>query len=130
MSAESDLERRCLQIVIAIAACVPVVAGAFGLLKGTGFLDLRPNISADSHIRYLSGLLFAIGLAFWASIPHIEKHGGRIALLTAIVFVGGLARLLGLLVEGVPNAGMLFGLLMELIVTPSIWLWQRRVARQ
>lgn len=97
---------------------------------GTGFLDLPANVSADSHIRYLSGLLFGIGVAFWLAVPSIEKHGGRFALLTAIVFAGGLARLLGLFVTGVPNNAMLFGLAMELIVTPAIWMWQRRVARQ
>lgn len=124
------MERRLLQIVIVLAACVPVLAGGHGILAGSGFLDLPPNVSAESHLRYLSGLLFGIGVAFWLTVPSIEKHSGRFALLTAIVFAGGLARLLGLFVTGVPNNAMLFGLAMELVVTPAIWMWQRRVARQ
>ncbi len=124
------MERRLLQIAVVLAACVPVFAGGYGMWKGTGFLDLAPNVSADSHIRYLSGLLFGIGIAFWAAIPHIEQHAARFSLLTAIVFVGGLARLYSLAIDGTPDWGMLFGLLMELIVTPAIWAWQQRVARQ
>ena len=50
-----------------------------------------------NHGRYLSGLLLAIGLAFWASIPAIEKHTARVRRLTALVVVGGLCRLLGVI---------------------------------
>lgn len=123
-------ERRALQIATALAACVPVTAGAWGMWAGTDFLDLPANVSADSHIRYLSGLLFGIGIAFWAAVPAIETHGARFSLLTAIVFAGGLVRLCALVTQGVPNRAMLFGLVMELAVTPAIWAWQRRVARR
>ena len=130
LSSSEAFERRCLQTAVALAGCVPIFAGGYGMWKGTGFLDLGANVSADSHIRYLSGLLFGIGIAFWAAIPDIEKHAARFSLLTAIVFIGGLARLFSLLIDGTPDWGMRFGLLMELIVTPTIWAWQQRVARQ
>lgn len=123
-------ERRALQIATALAACVPVTAGTWGMWAGTDFLDLPTDVSADSHIRYLSGLLFGIGVAFWAAVPDIETHGARFSLLTAIVFVGGLARLFALIAQGVPKWAMLVGLVMELVVTPAIWMWQRRVARR
>jgi hypothetical protein len=48
--------------------------------------------------------------------------------LTAIVFVGGLARLGGVIAVGEPSAPMLFGLAMELVVTPLVCLWQSRIA--
>ncbi len=127
---EIGVERRLLQTVVVLAACIPVLAGGYGILAGSGFLDLPPNVSAESHLRYLSGLLFGIGIAFWLTVPSIEKHSGRFALLTAIVFAGGLARLLGFFVTGIPNNAMIFGLAMELVVTPTIWAWQRRVARR
>ena len=124
------MERRALQVAVAVAACVPVFAGGGGVLSGLNFLELSRNVSADSHVRYLSGLLLGIGVAFWLMVPHIERHGSRFKLLTAIVVIGGLARLLGLALTGVPNIAMLFGLAMELVVTPSLWAWQMRVARQ
>ena len=124
-------EKRLLQIAIAAGSLVPLLAGGFGILSGaamTGF-DAAP-IDLDSHVRYLSGLLLAIGLAFVASIPAVERQGGRIRLLTAIVFAGGLARLYGVLFDGAPGVPMLFGLAMELVVTPALCLWQARVARR
>jgi hypothetical protein len=99
------------------------------VLGAAGFGTVA-DIGIDSHFRYLSGLLFAIGLAFWISIPKIETHGPRIRLLTAIVCVGGLARLLALRDPGKPSALMLFSIFMELFVTPSICVWQNHVANR
>lgn len=123
-------ERRALQIAVALAACVPVFAGGWGVVRAVHFLELARNVSADSHVRYLSGLLLGIGLAFWLMVPRIERHASRFSLLTAIVVIGGLARLLGLVLTGVPSFAMLFGLVMELVVTPLLWGWQQRVARR
>ena len=84
----------------------------------------------DSHFRYLSGLLLGIGLAFWSTIPGIERKGRMFQLLTAIVFIGGLARLYGVLIDGWPGAPMIGGLAMELVVTPLLCLWQALLARR
>ncbi|HEY0570857.1 MAG TPA: DUF4345 domain-containing protein, partial [Enterovirga sp.] len=42
--------------------------------------------------------------------------------------LGGLARLAGLLITGLPSLTMLAALAMELVVTPILCLWQIRVA--
>src|SRR4051812_20483965 len=68
--------------------------------------------------------------SFWSTIPRIKEQTGRFRLLTLIVVVGGLARLLGLLLSGVPSLTMLGGLAMELVVTPLLCLWQTRVANR
>lgn len=123
------MERRLLQIAVATAGLIPVGAGFGGVLYGPQFLELPNSASSWSHIHYLAGLLLAIGLAFWASIPHIEKHRDRFALLTLIVLAGGVARLAGMLALGdAPGKGMIFALVMELIVTPSLCVWQHRIA--
>ena len=57
-----------------------------------------------------------------------KKNGVRATLLSGIVFVGGLARLYGVLVDGWPALPMQLALVMELGVVPLLWLWQRRVA--
>jgi hypothetical protein len=126
-------ERTLLQIAVTVAALVPISAGFAGAVLGASFLGWLDDATfdgraLDSHLRYLSALLFGIGVGFITTVPDIERHRRRFALLTAIVFVGGLARLAGLAVSGVPHRGMLFGLGMELIVTPLLWAWQRRVA--
>ena len=88
------------------------------------------DASLDSMVRYLSGLLLGIGLAFWEAIPQIEDRTSRVRLLTLIVFLGGLIRLIGILVVATPSPQMMFGLGMELVVTPLICLWQTRIARR
>ena len=124
-------ERRALQITIAAVALIPVAAGLAGALRGHAMIDGLPGtVSADSHARYLSGLLLAIGVAWWSVIPGIERHGARVRLLTALVVCGGLARLIGLVVSGVPSWPMLAALVVELIVTPVVALWQARLARR
>jgi Domain of unknown function (DUF4345) len=124
-------ERRALQIAVAFLSLVPVAAGLAGVLRGPAMVDgLAGTPSADSHLRYLSGLLLAIGVAWWTTIPAIEGHGARVRLLAALVVCGGLARLLSLVVVGVPSWPMLGALVMELVITPAIALWQSRVARR
>lgn len=124
-----ERERRILQRVIAVGALVPVSAGLYGVLFGAGLTGDRLGINGDSHYRYLSGLLFGIGILFWSTIPAIEDKAGRFQLLTLVVVAGGLGRLTGLLVTGLPSLSMLGAILMELLVTPAMCLWQLRVAR-
>lgn len=123
------LEKRALQLVIAIGGLVPVLAGGAGMLGG---VTMIPHAAADpaldSHYRYLSGLLLAIGIGFWSGIPNIERRTGRVRLLTAIVVTGGLARGWGMLRGEAPGAAMQLALVMELVVTPLLCLWQARVA--
>lgn len=119
------IERRLLQGSVAIGALVPIGAGGVGAVHGLA----ATSTAGESHARYLSGLLLGIGLAFWATIPTIERRGEIIRLLGAIVVLGGLARL-----AATPSTG--FGmnvslpLIMELVVTPSLVLWRERVERR
>jgi len=123
-----ERERRYLQRAVAIAALVPIAAGLFGVIFGAALTgDQGLSTSGDSHYRYLSGLLLAIGLLFWSTIPAIEEKTARFQLLTIIVVLGGLARLAGLLITGLPSLTMLAALAMELVVTPVLCLWQIRV---
>ena len=124
-------ERRWLQWAVGIGGIVPVAAGLFGVLFGfalTGERDI--SVSADSHFRYLSGLLLGLGLCFWATIPRIEERTTLFRFLTVIVVIGGLSRLGGLLLTGLPSLAMFGGLAMELIVTPLLCLWQTRLAHR
>jgi hypothetical protein len=123
-----ERERRYLQRTVAVLALVPVSAGLFGVLFGPALTGDQVSVSADSHFRYLSGLLLGIGLLFWSTTPAIEEKTGRFRLLTLLVVIGGLARLIGLLLTGIPSLYMLSSLALELVVTPILALWQTRVA--
>jgi hypothetical protein len=125
-------ERRLLQCLVALGCLVPLLAGSIGVVHGTAMLHgVADNLPADldSHFRYLSGLLLGIGLGFASCIRDIERKTGRFRLLALLVVVGGLGRALSLAVVGMPGAGHLFGLAMELAVVPLLVLWQSRVAQ-
>jgi hypothetical protein len=120
--------RRPLQIAVAIAGLVPVTAGAAGAFDPT-LLELAGSPQTLSHAAYLSGLLLGIGVAFWSTIPAIDTKSGRFGLLAAIVVLGGLARLFTAVRLGIWTPSVASPLVMELGVTPALWLWQRRLAR-
>jgi hypothetical protein len=127
--ADMTSQRRLLQLCVAIGGIVPVAAGIAGVVLGPDMFGGHESILPVSHFRYLSGLLLAIGLGYWSTIPRIESAGARFRLLTFIVFVGGASRLFGVLGGDPLNGSTLFSLCMELGVTPALCWWQSRVAR-
>ena len=122
------MERRALQLAILLGGCVPVFAGFAGAWRGASIVGVAAGPAADSHFRYLSGLLLAIGLIAWGCVPTIERRATIFRTLTAVVVIGGLARLAGWFM-GVDPGSMRWALVMELVVTPLLCLWQARVAR-
>ncbi len=125
-----ERERKLLQQAVAIAATIPVAAGLYGVLFGQALTGDAVSISAESHFRYLSGLLLGIGLCFWSTLPSIENQTGRFRLLTLLVVIGGLGRLIGLALTGLPSLFMMGGLIVELIIAPALCLWQTRIANR
>lgn len=126
------IEKRLLQIVVAIACLVPLGVGGMSVLRGPGSFGHPPvvPIDLDSHFRYISGIFFGVGVAFVTCIPAIERKGARFRLLGALVVAGGCARLVSLLAVGAPSRGHVFGLAMELGVVPLLMLWQWRIERR
>jgi Domain of unknown function (DUF4345) len=123
--------KRALQIAVAVAGIVPVAAGLAGMVLGSSLVeDASGSADLDSHFRYLSGLLLGIGLAFWSTIPGIERKGQLFRLLTAFVVLGGLGRLASIFFYDLPEDPMLAALVMELAVTPLLCFWQSRIAAQ
>lgn len=117
-----------LAAAIRVAAAVPLLAGAAGMATGGAFLGEATGSAADSHLRYLSGLLFGLGAAAVWCAADLPRRRGVFGVLSAMVVLGGLARALGLLVAGTPPWPHQAALLMELGVVPALWWASRRVA--
>lgn len=123
-----------MQCAASAGCLVPIGAGAGGVLIGPGLIGpgligaAAGSPDFDSHFRYLSGLLLAIGLGFASTIPRIEAHSRRFGLLTILVVTGGIGRLVSLAMIGSPSSAMMAALTMELLITPALATWQRRVA--
>lgn len=108
---------------VALAGLVAVWAGAWGVFENLG----SQGDGLVNHERYLSGLLLAIGLAFWTTLSGIEEKTGRFRLLTALVVVGGVSRLAGVAMGDPLSWSIAGALAMELVVAPLLCLWQGRV---
>ena len=121
------MERKLLQIAFALAGLVLVVFGLAGVFFGADFADLSGHLEMDSYFRFLKGMLLAIGLVYWSSMPDIERHGERISLVTFILVLGAVPRLMAVIGHGVPTIGILISLAGELIFAPLLWLWHQHV---
>lgn len=124
------MERFFLQIATAFSALVLLGLGISGVMLGVQFLHGAGTITVDNYFRFLSGMVAAIGIVFLISVPHVERYRERFAILTFAIVVGGFAHLYSVSLHGIPSLGTLFGLFMELVYAPLLWLLQRRVARR
>jgi hypothetical protein len=116
-----------LPLAIRLAACVPILAGSAGMLLGPAFLGEAAGPATDSHMRYLSGLLLGLGLtALWCA-NDLRARAMAFTLLCAVVTLGGLARLAGVAIAGLPPWPHVLALTMELGVVPALWLWSRNI---
>ena len=125
------IEKRLLQAAILVGGAFSLFVATASVIDGLGVIgpDAGPaNRDLDSHFRYLSGIFLAALIGLYSCVPAIENKGPRFRLLGALVVCGGLARLIGAFAVGIPGRGHVFGLGMELIVTPLLILWQARVA--
>lgn len=125
-----DVERRCLQIVLAVLCLSPLGVGALGMIGGAAAFGGQAQPGVDSHFRYLSGIFFGIGVLVASCVPRIERQRERLGWVVLFVVIGGLARLLGFITAGVPRGAFFYAAFLELGVTPLVWMWQRRVARR
>ena len=122
------MQRKLLQIAFALAGLALVGFGLGGVFFGAAFTEFSGDVVVDSYIRFLKGMLLAIGLVYWSSIPDIERHGERITLVTFILVLGAVPRLMAVIGHGVPTNGIVISLVGELIFAPLLWLWQRHVS--
>ena len=130
MPADGLVSRRCLQAAVLIGGLVPIGAGLLGVVRGPWLAGDAASLDLDSHWRYLSGLLLAIGLGFWSTVPRIEHMRARVRLLAGIVVIGGVGRAISYQIAGAPKPAMQLALVMELVVTPLLVLWQGAVSRR
>ncbi len=125
-------EKRLLQAALVAGGAFSLFVAVASIAQGTAAVAPRApvTIGLDSHFRYLSGIFLGVLVALYSCVPDVERKGPRLRLVGALIVCGGLARLIGVAAMGLPGIGHRYGLVMELVVTPLILLWQARVARR
>jgi hypothetical protein len=124
------VSRRALQIVLAILASVAVASGLYGMLAGPTALPGGGPVDAtvDSEYRFVNSYWFAAGVLVWWAVPRVHYATALLRVTLGTAFLGGLARLLAAAVSGWPHPVFLGALGVELVVVPTVLLWQTRVA--
>ena len=126
------MTKRKLQIVMVILGAVPVLTGLIGLMGLAdplyARLNLTPDNTLDSNLRFYAGVWLGLGLAAWWLVPRIEHETTLFRALWLMIFLGGIGRLLSLAMAGLPLLPFVGFTMLEILGSPFFVLWQSRVA--
>lgn len=128
------MQRRTLQVFLIILGLVPVITGILGMLGVDdplyAALGLPRNPLLDSNMRFYSGVWVVLGIAVLSTVPTLEKHFPLYRVLWAMIFFGGIGRLLSIFLIGLPPIPFIGFTLLEIIGAPVFLYWHYRVANQ
>jgi hypothetical protein len=103
---------------------VAVVTGVRSLLTGLDevvSVAARPALELDNNLRFLSAIWAALGLGLWTCVRFPLEERPRVRVLSALIFAGGVGRLVAFSVHGLPAVPYLAITASELLA-PMLWL--------
>ncbi|AGL16200.1 hypothetical protein L083_2690 [Actinoplanes sp. N902-109] len=122
------MNRKILLILLAVLGAIPVLTGATAVVGGLAFSPDDTNGSAyfDSEYRFLGVWWMAAGVLLWWSLRAPEQRAVVTRALLGIMVLGGVARLLGMALTGLPPVPFRVSMAVELLVIPALLGWHRR----
>ncbi|WP_298268108.1 DUF4345 domain-containing protein [uncultured Bradyrhizobium sp.] len=124
--------RRALQIATVVLALIPILTGIITMLGVSDPLYAASGVPAlpvlDSNLRFFGGLWFGLGLGLLWLVPRIESEGVLYRVVWAGIFLGGIGRLLSMIMVGLPPLPFVGFTALELIGAPLFVYWQHHVA--
>ena len=95
-----------------------------------GTLPLPHEPLLDTNLRFYSGLWLVIGIAILATVRTFENHLGMYYLIWAMLFVGGVGRMMSLIIMGPPPFPIVALMILELSGAPLLAYWQTHMPPQ
>ncbi|WP_338827887.1 DUF4345 domain-containing protein [Bradyrhizobium sp. 27S5] len=124
--------RRGLQIATGLLALVPILTGIITMLGVSDPLYASSGVPAlpvlDSNLRFFGGVWLGLGLALIWLVPRIESESVLFRVVWGGIFLGGVGRLLSIVMVGAPPIPFIGFTALELIGAPLFVYWQHLVA--
>ncbi|MDH2380635.1 DUF4345 domain-containing protein [Bradyrhizobium sp. CER78] len=124
--------RPALQIATVVLALVPILTGIITMLGVSDPLYASSGVPAlpvlDSNLRFFGGVWLGLGLALLWLVPRIESESVLFRVVWGGIFLGGIGRLLSIVMVGAPPLPFVGFTLLEVIGAPLFVYWQHRVA--
>ena len=121
-------QRRALQVCLVLVALVVIVTGILGMLGADNPLYASiepPRVPLlDTNLRFYSGLWLVLGIAILATVRTFEHHKDVYSLIWAMLFVGGVGRMMSLITVGTPPFPIVALMILELSGAPMLAYWQ------
>lgn len=128
------MSKRWLQTATAILGTVPVITGIISMagLSDPIYADagLPAHALLDSNLRFFGGIWLGLGLAVFWLIPRIDTETILFRVIWGMIFLGGVGRLLSILLIGMPPIPFVAFTVLELVGAPLFVIWQARLAKQ
>ena len=109
-------------VVIAISV-VHFAIGPQAIIGGTAV-----NATMAGEDRFFAGLLLCYGIALLWCARDVQRKRVYVNLLAAVFFVGGIGRLLAVVLDGAPHPFYIAMLVLELVLPPLMVAAANRVA--
>jgi hypothetical protein len=127
------MNKRNLQIITFILALVPTITGLIGL-SGIhdpiyGEISKSNNILLDSNLRFFSGVWLGLGIALFSILKTIDSQTQIFRIIWLCIFLGGIGRLLSIILMGTPPIPFIGFTILEIIGAPIFIYWQSKVAK-
>jgi hypothetical protein len=91
-----------------------------------GGVAVNPTMAGED--RFFAGLLLCYGIALMWCARDVQRKRVYVSLLAAVFFVGGLGRLLAVVLDGAPNPFYIAMLVLELALPPLMVVAAKRVS--
>ena len=126
------MSKRHLQVSTALLGAVPVVTGVIAMMglhdPLYDTLQLPHDATLDSNLRFFGGVWLGLGLSVWWMVPRLTLQTALFRAVWVMIGLGGVGRLLSMLLVGTPSLAFVGFTLLEIAGAPLFIWWQHRVS--